>query len=151
MAGHWLEADERHRGAVREGVIDRWVALEMGKLREGLVLAPRPLSDLLLEEAPAATTRGGGTHAFDGDVLRRFADALSPLDRRRLRLPVTFYVDHELPDDAYVADETAARLLVGLGEVPAGVGVREGRLWLGHARARALAQRHPTGFQFVQH
>ena len=136
---------------MREGVIDRWVALEMGKLREGLVLAPRPLSDVLLEDAPAATTRGGGAHAFDKPVLQRFADALSPLERRRLRVPVTFYVDHELPDDAYVADETAARLLAALGEVPEGAGMREGKLWLGHARARAIAQRHPTAFQFVQH
>lgn len=142
-----MSADAR---VVREGVIDRWVALEMGKLREGLVLAPRSLSDLLLEDAPAATTRGGAPHAFDKAVLRRFADALSPLDRRRLRVPVTFYVDHELPDDAYVPDETVARLLVALGEVPPEAGLREGRLWLGHARARAIAGRHPTAFQFVQ-
>lgn len=136
---------------MRDGsAIDRWIALEMRKLSEGLVTAPRPLGDLLLEAAPSAPTRGGGAHSFDPAVLARLASALSALDRRRVRLPVTFYVHHEMPDDAYVADEAAGRLLHALGEVPLGLEPREGRLWLGHARARAIAAKHPTAFQFVQ-
>lgn len=136
---------------MREGAIDKWIALEMGKLREGLVLSPRSLGDVLLEDVPTATTRGGGVHAFDKAVLQRFADALSPLDRRRLKVPITFYVDHDMPDDAYLSDEAAARLLVALGDVPSGAAPREGKLWLGHARARGIAARYPSAFQFVQH
>lgn len=151
MAAHWLEGNEPPCRGVRDGPIDRWIALEMGKVREGLVLAPRPLGDLLMEDAPTAPTRGGGVHAFDKAVLRRLGDALSPLDRRRLRVPVTFYVDHELPEDAYLADEVAARLLHALGDVPAPLSAREGKYWVGHARARAIAARHPSAFQFVQH
>lgn len=104
-----------------ETPIDRWISHEMRRMQEGLVVAPRSLSELLLEEAPSIATRGGGTHVFDKAALARVAALLSPLDRRRLRLPVTFFV------------------------------VREGRAWLGHARARGLAARYPTIFQFVQH
>jgi len=67
----------------------------------------RAVSDLAIEEGPATATRGGAAHAFDRDVVRRIHEALSPLERRRVRLPVTFYVEHELPEDAYVSDEAA--------------------------------------------
>lgn len=135
---------------MRDAGIDKWIALEMGRMREGLVLAPRPLGDLLLEDRPTAPTRGGGAHSFDKAVLERLAAHVGAFDRRRLRLPITFYVEHETPDDAYVQDEAAWRLLVALGDVSSDVAPREGRLWLGHARARAIAARHPTVFQFVQ-
>jgi uncharacterized protein (UPF0216 family) len=121
----------------------------MSKLRETLVAAPRPLSDLLLEERPTVRTRGGGERGFDKAVLERFRDVLSPLERRRLRLPATFFVEHEMPEDAYVSDPAAVRLLQALGEVPPEQDPRDGRLWLGHARARAIAQRHPSAFQFA--
>jgi uncharacterized protein (UPF0216 family) len=134
---------------VEEDALQRWMALEMSKLRETLVAATRSLSDLLLEERPAARTRGGGEHAFDKAVLERFRGVLSPLERRSLRLPVTFFVEHEMPEDAYVSDPTAARLLQALGEVPPGQDLRNGRLWLGHARARAIAARYPSAFQFA--
>lgn len=134
---------------VGEGTMDRWIALEMTRLQGALVTQTRPLADLLAEPEPQATTKGGFPYRFDRAVLQRFHDALGALDRRRLRLPVTFYVDRDLPDDAYLQDETAIRLLAGLGEVT-DVTPREGRLWLGHARARAIAERHPAAFQFVQ-
>lgn len=129
--------------------MERWIALEMVRFQSSFVSAARPLHELLLEDEPAAPTRGGDAHRFDKAVLRRLNDALGPLDQRRLRLPVTFYVDKDMPDDAYVQDGVAANLLRALGEVPAELEVREGRLWVGHARARAVAQRHPTAFQFV--
>lgn len=103
---------------MREGTLERWMALEMARVQQSLVAAPRPLGDLLMEDAPAARTRGGDEHRFDPQVLRRFADALGPLARRRLRLPATFFVDKDLAQDAYLADEAAADLLRALGEVP---------------------------------
>jgi uncharacterized protein (UPF0216 family) len=127
----------------------RWMALEMSKLRETLVAAPRSLSELMLEARPVAKTRGGGEHVFDASVVARFANALTALDRRKLRLPVTFFVEHEMQNDAYVTDATVVRLLQALGEIPASQELREGRLWLGHARARAIADRYPTAFQFA--
>lgn len=135
---------------VGEGAMDRWIALEMGKLQRAFVGSPRFLHELMLEEAPSARTKGGEEHRFDKAVLRRLHDALGPLDQRRLRLPATFYVDKELEADAYLTDPTAAALLRALGEAP-DVEMREGRLWMGHARARAIAQQYPTAFQFVYH
>lgn len=124
------------------------MALEMSRVQQGLVSAPRPLGDLLMEEAPAARTRGGDEHRFDPQMLRRFADALGPLARRKLRLPATFFVDKDLAEDAYLADEAAAELLRALGEVPRELEMRDGRLWLAHARARDIAERHRGAFQF---
>lgn len=129
--------------------MDRWIALEMGSFQKAFVAAPRPLHELLLEEAPSARTRGGEAHPFDRAVLERFQDALGPLARRRLRLPVTFYVDKDLSEDAYLQDETAMELLRGLGEAPADAEPRDGKLWMGHVRARAIAERYPGAFQFA--
>lgn len=150
LASTYLHAQRPLVGAVEDDALQRWMALEMSKQREALVAAPRSLSELLLEERPLARTRGGGEHAFDRAVLQRFGSVLSPLERRRLRLPVTFFVEHEMPEDAYVSDAAAVRLLQALGEIPPGQDLRDGRLWLGHARARSLADRHPSAFQFVQ-
>lgn len=134
---------------VGEGTMEKWFALEMGRLHRAFVAQPRPLVDLLAEAEPAAPTKGGEMHRFDAATLRRIHDALSPLQRRRLRLPATFFVDKHTPDDAYLQDEAAIEALRALGEVPAGMEPREGKLWIGHARARLVAQRWPGAFQFV--
>lgn len=134
---------------VDDGVMNRWFALEMGNLHKGLVTAGRPLADLVREEAPTARTRSGEPHRFDKDVLTRFHEALSPLDRRRLRVPITFHVDKDYAGDAVLQDEVAARLLHALGDLPPGRVVREGKLWMSHAQAQALARRYPSVFQFV--
>lgn len=128
--------------------MDRWIALEMGRLQKAFVGSPRFVHELLLEAEPAARTKGGEPHRFDPHVLRRLHDALGPLDQRRLRLPATFYVDKDLPADAYVTDPVVVGLLRALGEVPP-TEMREGRLWVGLSRARAIADRFPTAFQFV--
>jgi uncharacterized protein (UPF0216 family) len=131
--------------------MERWFALEMGSVRDSLVVTARPLGDLLLEDAPAVTTRGGTAHAFDKAALASLGLVLSPLERRRVRVPITFYVDHDLPEDAYVSDEPSLVALRALGELPESAQLRDGRGWLGHARARDIATRHPTLFQFAHH
>lgn len=135
--------------AVDEGVLGKWFAFEMGSTAKALVTATRPLMELLDEGAPPLKTRGGEPHAVPREVLERFRDALGPLDRRRLRLPVTFYVDKDYSADAALHDETAIRLLFALGEVPAGREARDGKLWLSHAQAQAIAGRHKGAFQFL--
>lgn len=134
---------------VRDIPVEKWFALEMGRVHEGLVISPRPLHELLAEDAPSAPTRGGGVHAFDKAMLERAAALLSPLERRRLRLPVTFYVDKDVDADAYVADASAIALLRALGAVAPGTEPRDGRVWLGLARARLVAARHASLFQFA--
>lgn len=135
------------RNVVREGTLERWMMLEMGKVRDALVTQPRPLFELLQQEKPSATTRGGLPHHFDKAMLERFHESLSPLTRRRLRLPVTFYVENGMPTEAYVADEAAAALLHALEEVPASIAFRNDRLWLSHAKAIMLLQRWKGAFQ----
>ena len=124
------------------------MALEMGKIRDAIVTRPRPLHELILEDEPSAATRGGFPHPFDKAMLRRFHETLSPLARRRLRLPVTFYVESDLSDEAYVTDEAAIALLRALGEVPASLEPRDGKLWMAHARARDVSERWRNAFQF---
>ena len=134
---------------VEEPALEKWLALEMTRFHRSFVGQPRVLGDLVREEEPTATTRGGELHRYDAAALRRIHDALGPLARRRVRLPATFFVDKELPDDAHVADEAAIDMLRALGEVPPGSVAREGKLWLGLARARLIAERYPGAFQFV--
>jgi uncharacterized protein (UPF0216 family) len=133
---------------VGDGTFEKWVALDMARFRDGFVVAPRPLVDLLAEGSPSATTRGGFAHPFDKASLARFDAVLSPLTRRRLKLPITFFVDKETPADAYLTDEAAIGLLRALHEVSQELSVRDGRLWLGHARAQDIARRYANAFQF---
>jgi uncharacterized protein (UPF0216 family) len=134
---------------VEERTMEKWMALEMSRFHRGFVAQPRALPDLLLEAEPSATTRSGEVHRYDVATLRRIHEALSPLARRRLRLPVTFFVDKDMADDVHVADEPAIDALRALGELGAGMEPREGKLWMGHARARLVAQKYPGAFQFV--
>ena len=134
---------------VEERALERWFALEMTRFQRAFVAQPRPVGDLVLEPEPTAPTKGGELHHYDIATLRRIHDALGPLARRRVRLPVTFFVDKDLPADAHVADQAAIELLQALGEVPAGASPREGKLWMGLAKARLVAQRYPGAFQFV--
>lgn len=134
---------------VEDRVMERWFAFEMSAFHRGFVSPPRPLSELVLEERPTARTRGGDEIAFDPAMLRRFHDALSPLDRRRLRLPVTIQVDKDYSSDASLADEVAHRLLLALGEIPGDLDMREGKLWISHAQAQALRAKYSPAFQLL--
>lgn len=134
---------------VEERALERWFALEMTRFHRSFVTVPRPLPDLLAESEPSVPTRGGEMHRYDAPTLRRLHDALPPLTRRRVRLPATFFVDKDLPDDAHVADAPAIDMLRALGEVPPTAEPRDGKLWVGHARARLIAQKYPGAFQFV--
>lgn len=113
----------------------------------GNVRSPRPLRQLLREEEPSAPTREGGVHRFDVDALRRLAEALPPILRTDLRVPILFFVDHEIPENAFVMDAPAAEALRRLGVTQARP--RDGKLWVSVALARRFAQEYPTVAQFV--
>lgn len=122
------------------------MALEMGRLRDSLVRERRHLADLLLEAEPTAPTPGG-VHRFDPAAIRALADALSPLTRARLRLPLLVYLDHESRGSAYVSEAVVADALRELGYAKGEL--RDGRLWIGEALAAEAARRFPTCVQFV--
>jgi uncharacterized protein (UPF0216 family) len=129
--------------------LERWFSLEMARLRDGLVLSPRPIGEAALEARPVAPTRSGGEHLFDRAVLGAACARLSPLERRQVRIPVTFFVEADVPDDAYVSEGGPVTFLRALGEIAPDAAPREGRLWVGRARALAISGRHPSLFQFV--
>ena len=129
--------------------MERWLALDMARFHRSFVSQPRPLADLVAEAEPRAATKGGEPYRYDAATLRRIDAALSPLTRRRVRLPATFFVDKDLPDDVHVAEEPVMDMLRALGEVPADAQPRDGKLWLGHVRARLIADKYPGAFQFV--
>lgn len=129
--------------------MDRWFALEMARVQQSIVRMPRHLVELLLDPEPRAETKGGEPYRFDPEALHRFGDGLPILTRHFLRVPVFFYADKEAPDSAYVADVHAADALRFHGLVPENRRMHEGKLWLGIALARDIANRYPTLFQFV--
>lgn len=136
-------------GIPDERAMDRWFALEMARLHRAFVAQPRPVAELWADAAPTAATKGGEVHRYDVATVRRIHDALSPLARRRVRLPVTFIVHQDTPSDAHVADEPAIELLRALGEISPEAKAREGKIWMGLTRARLIAERYPGAFQFV--
>lgn len=131
---------------VDERVVERWMSLEIGKVHETLVRAPRPLLDCLLEERPTAATRAG-EHVFDVAALRRLAEALSPLTRARVKVPLVVFLDSDMHGECYVADAAAVRAVRELGAAKAEP--KGDKVWMSESLARDLALRFPTCVQFV--
>jgi uncharacterized protein (UPF0216 family) len=131
---------------VDQGPLDRWFALEMRALQQGLVKVAKPLADLVAEEAPSAVT-AGGPYYFDRAALRALHDALPLLTRHRLRLPILVLLDKDVPGNGTVLDRTAQEALVELGLTP--TIPRDGKLWASELLLRDAARRFPTCFQFA--
>lgn len=133
---------------VDEPVLERWVRLEANRMNEAVVTQPRLLADALREPEPRAPGRTTGGHRFDPAALRRLSDALGALTRTNLRVPITFFLDHEVPGDCYAMGDDAFDALHEL-RVAAGH-ARYGRLWVSRPLALDLAARFPTCVQFVR-
>jgi len=132
-----------------EGVFNRWMRLEIGKINDGIVAERKTLQDLLASDRPVSTTKGGKEYLFDAGVLRKLGEALPAECRRRLRLPILFYFDAHVKDSWYLADEIAVKALQHLGELSAMREMHERRLWVGRAIAFSLIGKYPTAIQVV--
>lgn len=132
-----------------DGVFNRWMRLEMGRINDGIVAERRTLQELLATDRPASTTKGGTEYVFDAAVLRRLGEALPPECQRRLRLPILFYFDAHVKDSCYLADEIAVKALQRLGDLSAMREMHERRLWVGRAIAFSLIGKYPTAVQIV--
>ncbi|MHB8586196.1 MAG: DUF61 family protein [Thermoplasmatota archaeon] len=129
-----------------ERVMDRWFALEMRGLQQGLVRTPRLLQELLVEGSPTAPT-GDGIHRFDPKALRALADRLTLLTAHTLRLPILVFVDREMNGSAYVLDRAAHDALRELGLT---ISLGEGnRGWASETLLRQCARDFPGCFQFL--
>lgn len=123
------------------GTLDRWIALELGRLNAGLVVERKTLARLLLEPRPACRDREGEEHAFDPEALRRLARVLEPEEAHELRLPVTVFVTGDFEDSAYLVEEVAAKALRAIENFGPAFPFRGGRMYLPHSLAVDLVRR----------
>lgn len=132
---------------VDEETLKRWMNLEIYQTNQATVTRARHLTELLAEEEPTAEARDGSIHAFEPAVLEELAEALSPLARVELKLPITVYLSHKAANDCYVADDAAIEALHQLGVTD--IEPREGKLWIGTPLARRFAKDWPGVVQFL--
>ncbi len=129
------------RSVATPGAVDRWIALELGRINAGLVVQRKTLAQLRAEPRPACKTREGEEHAFEPAALDRLAAVLAPAEAEALRLPITLFATGELEEHVYVAEELAAKALRTLEKYGAAFPFREGRMYLPHSLAIDLVHR----------
>jgi len=132
-----------------ESVLKRWMALEMGKINDGVVARRRRLSELLSEEYPSSVTRNGSEFAFDREVIRILGERLPPELHHRLKLPVIFFFDSAVPDSCLLTDEVALEAFQILGELSQFREFTGGKLWVGRAIVYAIIRKYPTAIQIM--
>jgi uncharacterized protein (UPF0216 family) len=132
-----------------ESVLTRWMGMEVARINDSVVAGRKTLAVLLAEESPMAVTRGGGEYHFNREVLSALADRLPGEIRGTLNLPILFFIDVDVRDSCYIADETAVQALRALGDLGEGRRLSGGRLWVARALAYAIARKYPTAVQFA--
>ena len=81
-----------------ESALLRWMKLEIGKINESIAVERKTVIQLLAEEYPSASTKGGKEHFYDVGVVRIFEKSLPKELNGRLRLPILSYFDPEVTD-----------------------------------------------------
>jgi uncharacterized protein (UPF0216 family) len=132
-----------------ESVLTRWMGMEIARINDGVVRAPRSLAGLLAMEDPQAVTRGGGEYHFNRETLATLGSRLPEKIRGTLKLPIFFFFDIDIRDSCYLRDETAVDALLALGDLGEGRRLTGGRLWVARAIAFAIARKYPTAVQFA--
>ncbi|MBP2146112.1 uncharacterized protein (UPF0216 family) [Methanofollis sp. W23] len=127
-----------------ESVLKKWISLEVGRIKDGLVAEKKSLARLLTESSPSAVTKGGKEHAFDREAVQMLGERLPEKFHFRLMLPVTFYSTLDITDSYYLRDETAFRALQALGELSEMREMREGKLWVSNAIVYAIMRKYPS-------
>ncbi|NYT07149.1 MAG: DUF61 family protein [Methanomicrobiales archaeon] len=116
-----------------DSVLMRWMALEMGKVNDGVVARRRRLSELLTEARPSSVTRDGSEFTFDRGVIKMLGENLPRTIHPRLKLPVIFFFNSTVPDSCLLTDEVALEALQILGELSRFREFSGGKLWVGRA------------------
>ena len=132
-----------------EGVLSRWMSLELGKINSTLVADRKRLVDLLREDHPSSVTKSGKEYLFNKEILKIFAEKLPDEIKERLRLPIFFYFDADVSGSALITDEFAVHALQLLGDLSTLRVVRDGTLWIGRPIAYAILGKYPTAVQIV--
>lgn len=132
-----------------DSVLMRWMRTEMNKLNDGIVAERKSLSQLLLEEKPTARTKGGSDHLFDIATLRNLSEKLPKNLHYKLKLPILFFFDNQVPDSCYLNDAHALQALQTLGEISRLRTMKQGRSWVGRSIAYSIMKKYPTVVQIV--
>jgi hypothetical protein len=132
-----------------ESVLVRWMGLEIAKINEGVVTQRRSLAVLLAEKNPHSVTKKGDTYHFDPSVIAILGKALPDDLKRKLRLPILFYVSPDVPDSCMCPDETALTAFQVLGEVSTLRTFEGGHFWVSRPIAYAIMKKYPTAVQIV--
>lgn len=127
-----------------EGVMRRWMGLEVRRMNDTLVAQQLTLADLLAQEEPQALTKGGDEHDFDRAVLQDLGRRLPVLLHRRLKLPIRFYYSADVPDSCMLADPAALEALKALGELAPMREMEVGRVWVARVIVFALMTKYRT-------
>jgi uncharacterized protein (UPF0216 family) len=127
----------------------RWMALEMGKINDGVVAERKRLSELIRDVKPASVTRGGKEFPFDKKILQILGEKLPVSLHTRLKLPVIFYFDSMVADSFLLTDAAALEALQGLGELSDMRELIGGRLWVGRAIVYAIMRKYPSVIQIM--
>jgi uncharacterized protein (UPF0216 family) len=132
-----------------ESVLRKWMAIEMGRINDGVV-ADRPrLSRLIISDRPEAVTRNGKEYRFDGATLRLLDEKLPPGLKEALKVPIIFYFDSNVADSCFLTDGVALESLQVLGELSRMRTMNEGKLWVGRAIVYSLMRKYPSVIQIM--
>ncbi|MDI9632535.1 MAG: DUF61 family protein [Methanolinea sp.] len=132
-----------------ESALRKWFSREARRINEGIVDPRIPLRDLLEMERPVGFTRGGQEYAFDKAVLGEIASRLPRDLWRKLRLPVVFHYDMDVPSSCSLSDSTALEALQELGELSRERVMVGGKVFVGRAIVFSIMRTYPTAFQIM--
>lgn len=121
--------------------LDRWIALEMGRINVGLIVEKKSLARLRKEDPPTLRTRDGQEVVVERGALERLARGLASDEAELLRLPITLFVSGDFEDSAYLTDELASKALRSQEAFGSAFPFREGRMFLPHSLAVDLVRR----------
>ena len=139
-----------HRSTVSdESVLKKWMALEMGKINDGIVADRKRLSELLGKDNPSSVTRDGKEYRFDTTIISFLGEKLPERLHFRLKLPIIFYFDSGVADSCLLTDEPALEALQVLGELSEQRQFVGERLWIGRAIVFAILRKYPTAIQIM--
>lgn len=132
-----------------DSVLVRWMRTEINKMNDGIVSERKSLIQLLQEEKPSAKTKAGKDHFFEIATLKKLGEKLPEKLQDKLRLPILFFFDNQVPDSCYLNDAYALEALQALGEISRLRNMQQGRLWVGRSIAYLIMKKYPTAVQIV--
>ncbi len=132
-----------------ESVMKRWMQMEISRINESIVIERKTLAAVYKEETSSARTKSGKEYPFNRQALKALWDQAPPDIRDRLKVPILFHFDMDVPDSCYVTDEVAIRALQSLGEISLLRTPQKGRVWVSRAIVYAMIRKYPTIIQIV--